>query len=542
MGSTGVLVEEWRAFFYTECAYLNRRKRAPPLVEHFNFPIDFRELSGPLGKQLDTDWSGGDLTSDGGLLLLVQADQQLGLSASIAGAIGDSRARGRVQFSERELALTRMITVAAGYADTNDLNALRYDPGLLISLGHRPGAGRVASQSSFSRFENRVRKTQVLRAAYVVARCAVSQLPVASKRVTIELDGSDDACHGQQELAGFNNYYKSNCFMPLLVHIMGEDGRRWLVGVALRPGRSGGAKGFPSILKRVVKLVRERCPHAEITVRCDSGFGQESHFALCDEERVNYVIGLPSNPRLDYLARSRQQQALAKYQTCKGELLRARTAEAERLAKLEPAGGRPIELDWAAKWEQNDPLDTAIAEAGSVTYGSAYYRTEKGKTVRRVAIQTKVAGGKVLTRYLVTNILPPIPEVPREGWSAQRVFDFYACRGDQENRIKEWKLDLDGGRTSCHRFVANQFRLVLHTAATLLMNALQSLLPRESPHAKLTVGSLRLHVIKVAARAIVSTRRILLQYATSFAHKALFSFLNQALLSGALQSGRAPAT
>ena len=397
---------------------------------------------------MDADWSGGDLTSDGGLLLLVQADEQLGLSASIAAAIEDSRARGRIQYDERHLTLARMLALAAGYADANDLNALRHDPALLISLRRRPGEGRVASQASVSRFENRVSKTKVLRATYVVARCVMSRLPVDSKQVTIELDGSDDVCHGQQELAGFNNYYKSNCVMPLLVHVMGEDGRRWLVGVALRPGRSGGAKGFKSILKRVIRLVRERCPDAGITVRCDSGFGQESHFAFCDEARVNYVIGLPSNPSLDYRASGHQKHALEKYRACKEELQRARAAETERRATLEPEGARPIQLDWAAQWEQNDPVETAIAEAQSVTYGSIYYRTENSQTVRRAAVQTKVSGGKVITRYLVTNILPPVPEVPREGWSARRVFEFYACRGDQENRIKEWKLDMDGGRTS----------------------------------------------------------------------------------------------
>jgi len=159
---------------------------------------------------------------------------------------------------------------------------------------------------------------ELLRCSQVLARCALEQLPLGTRQIVIELDGTDDPCHGQQEFEEFNAYYDTHCYLPLLVHVVAEDGRRWQVASVLRPGRAHSTTGAEGVLARVIELVRERFPTAHILVRADSGYGGNNLLCFLEEQKVDYVIGLAQNPRLQTLSTPLQMDACLKYRWCKG--------------------------------------------------------------------------------------------------------------------------------------------------------------------------------------------------------------------------------
>ena len=420
-------------------------------------------------------FDGGDVTSDTGLFLLREADRKIGLIKSMAEAMEDRRDQDQVKHKVFEMLRARVYGIAAGYEDANDLDTLRNDPALKAVCDRLPVSGnKLASQPTISRFENAITRKDLLCVGMMVAERVISDLPVYTSRVIIDVDPSDDPCHGQQEFECFNGYYDEHCYVPLYVHVTGSDGRQRLVCALLRPGNAHATKGLYGVLRRVVGLLRDRFPDVKIILRGDSAFGVGDVIEFCEGLNIDYILGLRGNNRLHILSTPAQMDACLKY-----------------------------------RWEGN----------GCREYGEFSYKAGPWKKQRRVVVKAEITRGELNPRFVVTSLTEKSPK---------EVYEFYCGRGEQENRIKEMKLDLQSGRTSCHKFLANQFRLLLHTASCALMGVLQRCLDG-TKWAKAQAGTIRLRLLKVGARITESYRRVCVHMPTSFPEKEAWYHLHRQL-------------
>ena len=368
------------------------------------------------GKEVVSRNDGGDITSDAGLLLVSLADKKLGLTLAMAAAIADHRDQSKVEHSIIEMARERIYAICQDYEDANDLDTLRHDPALKAACMRLPKTGEaLASQPTISRFENMPSAKDQLRMATRMAERVISQLPEGTRRVVIDVDPTEDPCHGQQEFEFFNGHYGCHCYLPVHIHITGEDGRQRIIGSALRPGNSGPTKGLYSVLRIAIRLLRMHMPEAQIILRADSAFGVCEVLNFSEDMGIDYILGMKGNNVLHDLSAHVQMDACLKY-----------------------------------KWEGN----------GCREYGSVMYKAGSWRHERRVVVKAEITQGELNPRFVVTSLL---------NLSDVEAYEFYCARGEQENRIKEMKLDLSSGRTSCHSFLANQFRLLMHTAACVLM-------------------------------------------------------------------------
>jgi hypothetical protein len=423
------------------------------------------------GKAVITRFDGGNITSDAGMLLLAQADRKLGLCQALAESILDARDPSKVAHPLLDLLRERVYAIALGYEDANDLDTLAHDPALRVACGRGlTPEDRLASQPTLSRLENAVDSKDLLVMGMRLAALVIAQLPKHTKQVILDVDASEDPCHGQQELELFNGHYNQHCYLPLYVHVTAEDGRQRLLGALLRPGTAEAKCGLFALLRRAIGLLRQHFPKLKITLRADGGFGQAEVLAFCEAEGLPFVLGLPTNRRLKRLAQPYEAQAL------------------QRAAS------------------QKQPRRY---------YASFAYQADTWAQSQCVIERIEIADDTVKARFVVSNLIH---------LDAQEVYEFYCGRGEQENRIKEMKLDLHSGRTSCHRFLANQFRLLLHAAACVLLGLLQESLVGTSL-AQAQIATLRLKLLKVGAQAKQSVRAVWFHVSSAFPHQALWSWL-----------------
>ena len=433
------------------------------------------------GKPIVARFDGGDITSNGGLLLLAQADRALGLSQAVANSILDRRDPAKVAHSVFDLVRERVFAIAMGYEDANDLDSLADDPALRAACGRNlDPEDRLASQPTISRLENSVDTKDLLMMGWALANIVVGQLPSDTRKVIIDVDASEDPCHGQQEFEFFNAYYDSHCYLPLFVHVTAEDGRQRLLAALLRPGRADSKTGLFGLLRRSIAALRQRFPDVEIVLRADGGFGQAEVIAFCVENEMPFVLGLPTNARLKRLAKPFEQSA------------------------LKQAGRQPETVRYYADFQ---------------------YQAGSWEAAHRVIERIEITNGVINARFIVTNLKAPSGTATI---SAGDVYLYYCGRGEQENRIKEIKLDLSSGRTSCHRFLANQFRLLLHAAASILFCALQDSLSGTSLE-NAQVGTIRTKLLKVGAQVKESTRVFWFRLSSSFPMQPLWDLLHARL-------------
>ncbi len=435
------------------------------------FDLEFPAVA---GRSVICSFDGGEMTSDAGLLLFAQADRKLGLTALLATQIVDKREPGKIRHDIADLLRERIFAIAAGYEDANDLDDLRWDPALVLSCNKQVGA-ELASQPTLSRFENRMQTTDLFCLAEAIAWTVIRQLPADTRSVILDVDATDDPCHGQQEFEFFNGYYDTHCYLPLYLHVTGEDGVQRLMSALLRPGNAGAKDGLFALLDRAIRLLRERFPMAAITLRADGAFGDGETLAYCEKRGLAYSLALRGNKRLERETQWMAEQVLA---------------------------------------------DSKALGTDQKEYISFMYQAQPWERACRVIAKVETVGGKLNIRYVLTS---------RQYQKPERAYQFYCERGDRENRIKEMKVDLIAGRTSCHRFWANQFRLILHTAACVLWRAVQDALQGTS-WANKQIGTLRLLLVKVAARVVQSCRRIWLHLPTSCPHQGLWRYLHGRLL------------
>jgi len=428
-------------------------------------------LDKPVVAQFDQEHS----SSDGGALLLKAADRRLGLIDTLSRCLPDEREAGKVTHELTELVSQRVYGLACGYADCNDAARLADDPIHKALLGRDPIDGdALASQSTLSRFENAVGPKDLYRFGETLADSVIrrhrKRLRGKAGRITIDLDPTDDPTHGQQQLSFFHGYYDNWCYLPVLGFVsFNDEVEQYLFAAVLRPGNVTAKLGAVGILRRVIDRLRAAFPRARFLVRLDGGFAcPEVLDFLDDQPRLDYVVAIANNRVLE--------------------------RRAKRLM------GRARRLSRGSKKTER-------------VFGECRYAAGKWSYKRRVVIKAEVTRlegrePKNNPRFVVTNLR----NTPRT------VYQRYRERGDVENRIKELQYGLQIDRTSCTRFWANQFRVLLTAAAYVLMQELR-LHARHTGCARAQVSTLRERLLKVGVWIEVSVRRIVLHLPISYPFK-----------------------
>jgi hypothetical protein len=411
-------------------------------------------------------------SSDGGAILLKAADRRYGLIGCLAGCLRDERQAGKVDHSLRELLAQRVFSIACGYPDANDSARLAADPIHKMLLDRDPVAGRdLASQPTLSRFENAVGRKQLYRlsealAASVLQRHA-QRLRGRIRRVTIDLDPTDDPTHGAQQLSFFNGHYDTWCYLPVVGFVsFNDEAEQYLCAAVLRPGNVTAAAGAVGILRRLLLLIRHFLPGACIRVRLDGGFAHPRVLALLDAEpNLEYVVAMAKNAVLKRKAKPAMRQA-------------------RRLSR------------------HSGTTEHVYDEAN---YAAKTWPRQRRIIIKAEVVQAEGKNPKDNPRFVITNMQQS------SQWLYEQV---YCQRGDIENRIKELhELEID--RTSCTDFWANQFRVLLTAAAYVLMQELR-LHARGTDCARAQVGRLRERLLKLGARVLVSVRRVVVHLPASF--------------------------
>lgn len=428
---------------------------------------------GRQGRQrVVADFEGGRLTSDAGALLLRQVDRRLGLVDAINQCIPDPRDPRYVIHQQRAMLGQRIIAIAQGYEDVNDHETLRRDAALQVAAGcNAEEEVPMASPSTLCRLENRITRKTIVELHRVMVDQFLDSYKEPPEEITLDFDATDDPTHGNQEGRFFHGYYRHYCFLPLYV-FCGEQ----ILCAYLRPSKIDGAKHSRSILKLLVDRIRQRWPAVKIVMRGDGGFCRWKLMRWCDRHDVGYIFGIARNKILERHIKPLMDEAEVRFLW---------TGEKQRLFG---------ETEYAAKsWDRS----------------------------RRIIMKAERMLEGVNPRFIVTN---------QEGSPAELYDGIYVQRGEMENRIKEQQLMLFADRTSCHDFIANQFRLMLSSFAYMLTEGLRRLGLAGTELAKAQANTIRTKLLKIAARVQISVRRIVFHMASNNPHRDLFRQIYHALL------------
>ncbi|MDE0056155.1 MAG: IS1380 family transposase [Gammaproteobacteria bacterium] len=418
------------------------------------------EFPGFSRRRIEASFDGGDISGNGGAQLLRLADDRTRLIRSAARAMGDARRQKSCAHDLESLIRQRVYAMILGHEDLNDHDELRSDLALRTAL-HRDET--LASPSTLCRLENRADRATAAALHEVLVERFIASFARAPRRLVLDVDATDDRAHGAQEGRFFHGYYDHYCFLPLYVFC----GDRLLASY-LRPSKIDGAKHSWAVLALLVRRLRRAWPEVRITVRGDSGFCRWRMLRWFDRHGVDYVIGVAKNARL--LARSSQTRALAQRR-------HRETGDKQRL------------------------------------FGEIRYGARSWDAARRVIVKAEHGARGGNPRFVVTSL----------GGDPQRIYDrVYCARGDMENRIKEQQLDLFADRTSCHKWWANQFRLLLSSLAYTLLETIRRTALRGTALARAQCGTLRLKLLRIGAVVLRNTRRVRLLLSSSYPHPELF--------------------
>ncbi len=436
-------------------------------------------------KGLSVAFDGGDLSSDAGLIPLSLADQKLGLTELLSQAIEDLRDPDKLDHDVLTLLRERIYLISLGYTDANDAQQMRHDPLLKATVRKNPSDEPLAGQSTLSRFENSITSADLVRLGQALLDVFVARCGPAPRRIVLDFDPFVDPCHGTQQGVLFNAHYDTHCYLPLYLCGSIDGGREYVVGALLRGGTAPPTKGARFLLKHVVRALRTHFPDVEILVRGDSGFGVRKMLSTCRHLRLKYCFGLAQNAALHRKSAATQVQSGIAYS----------------LRRRYQGAGVP----------------------SPVAYGSFTHQAGGWKDPERIIVKCEVTRGELNPRFVVTNL------TLKDGWTPRGVYRFYCQRGNPENRIKEFKVDLKADRLSCEFRRANQFRLILHTAAYCLYQTLQDALAAVasgSEWSRAQVGTIREKLGKVAARVLQRCRGLRVQLPTSYPwHNVWFKML-----------------
>lgn len=433
-------------------------------------------FEGLFDKPLTVKFSGVAQSSDSGLVLLKSVDDSLKLTSQLGACLSDERSPLKVRHSYLDCFRQRVFSIAGGYEDGNDAARMRHDPALLMSCGRDPfDPEGLASQATISRMENAVTAREVIQQGRALERIGVEMLKKRLRdnrklkkiRVVIDLDPSVDPTHGAQQGSLFHAFYRSWCYLPMFGFLSFEGEPDHVPFAArLRPGNSKEPRGTIALLRRIVAEIRSLFGSRKaILVRLDAGFAHPRVLDALEELKVKFVVGMPTNDRLKVWAKKKQPDVRKRAK---------KSGETERAFDEKPYKAR--------SWKSNRRV---ILKAESIPYPG---RDTKDNP-----------------RFVVTNLRS----------APKKVYATYCMRGDAENRIKEVKRDLHVDRTSCSRFVANQLRVIMTTAAYMMHVELRWRL-RRTKLKSAQVSRLITTLIKVSVVVKRSVRRYLFQLPANF--------------------------
>lgn len=428
-------------------------------------------------KKVTAAFDGGAITSDAGVLLLAQAERRTGIADRLAAKIPDARNPARVLHALPDILRARILAIAAGYEDANDLDALRHDPAFMMALARTPGeAVGLASQPTMSRWENAPDIRSLIRLGREMVDIYCTNHKVPPKAVTLDIDDTFDAAHGQQQLTFWNGFHRERGYAPIHVY---ETGTGRPVAFVLRPAKTPSGREIRAHLRRLVRRIRGHWPETRITLRGDGHYARSEVMAWCETNGIDYIFGLPGNSVL------RDDPVIA---------------------------------------ATTDACAVVRAERGLVahrTHCETLYTAKSWKVQRRVVARIEATKLGLDIRTIVTSLKGSTPE---------RLYEFTYCdRGQAENLIKLHKTQLKSDRTSCTSAAANQFRLILHTAAYWLLWSVRQAIPATSPLARAEFTTLQNRLVKLGARIVETATRIRIAFASACPDKAMIATLVQTL-------------
>jgi len=422
------------------------------------------------GLDLHARFDGGALSSDGGGLLLREIERKLGVADGLAGCLADRRDPARVRHSFAAMIRARVMAIACGYADCDDLDGLRHDPALKMACARAPDAALgLASQPTLSRLENLAGWRSLARMGLRLIALFCDSFPRPPAQIVLDIDDTTDRPHGGQQLSLFTSHAEGHCFQP--IHIFeAASGRP--VAFLLRPGRRPSGAEAARVLRHVIRRIRANWPRVALTVRGDGHYGTPEVMEALEAMGCLYILGLPGNARLKQIAQP----------WCEDAATRRALAGKDRMRRF-------FETSYAARsWSK----------------------------LRRVIARIEASAMGADARFVVTNL---------SGRSKHLYEKVYCRRGAMENLIKEHKLYTNSDRTSCHRWEANQFRLMLHTAACWLLHRLRGAAPKRSRWRTATFETIRASFLKIAVRVEQLKTRIRLSLPSACLHAPMIALL-----------------
>ena len=436
--------------------------------------IPFLPGLSPVGaKSLTATFDAGRLSSDGGLIVLREVASRLGLAQAIAACLRDERDPTRIQHSYAEMTLTRMLMIAAGYEDCDDIDALRADPALKIAVGRCPVTGAdLMSQPTLSRLEN-------LADWRALARIGLGQIDLYCRsfvrppqRITLDIDDTDDPVHGQQELALFNAHYDCTCFQP--IHIFDALSGKPVLSL-LRPGKRPSGEEVARVLRHVIRRIRKHWPNVAILVRGDSHYCSEPALSLLEAMHCDYIIGFAINSRL---------------------------------------------LDIAAPWREQCAMRRCWTKPSVRRFHQLPYRAREWSRSRKMIARVEATALGTDARFIVTNL---------QGRGKTLYEKVFCARGAAENLIKDMKRWTRSDKTACSRWEANQFRLFLHVGAYWLLHGLRRAAPKRSRWRGATFETIRRTFVKIAVRVEELKGKIKLAFPASYPQAAMLVAMTGAI-------------
>jgi hypothetical protein len=410
-------------------------------------------------RRIEVNFDGGDITSDGGVVLLREIDRRLGLTKALDRAIDDARVQGRCEHKQLNLLRQRIYGLASGYEDLNDHEFLRYDPALQTAVDADKALG---SAPTLCRLEARASRETAVRIHEVLVEQFIASFDKPPRKLILDFDATDNPIHGDQVGKYFHRFYDHYCFLPLYVFC----GHQLLVSY-LRPASVGAAHNSGAILALLVKRLRQEWPRVQIVFRGDAGFCNPLILSWCDRHKVDYVVGIAQNSRLLAASEGTRGSAQALYEL----------------------NGRKQQL-----------------------FSEFRYAARSWSRERRVIVKAEHNAKGANPRFVVTSLQQRAEYIYRKA---------YCARGDMENRIKEQQL-LFSGRTSCHQWWSNQFRLLLAGLAYTLVERMRHLALARTSFAKAQVDTIRLKLLKIGGVVLRNTRRVRLMLSSAYPYKAVF--------------------
>ena len=419
-------------------------------------------------KKVEVKFDGGSITSDAGLLLLREVDKLMGLTKKVSERISDKRHSSYVKHEVVTLLKQRVFAIAGGYEDVNDQDALREDVCFKTCVGKEAVLG---SSSTMSRFENSIDRESISEISKEMVESFIRNHKGIPKELVLDFDPTDNRIYGHQENRHYHGYYKEHCYLPM--HVFCEE---QLIVSMLRPSDIDGSKYAGAILKLLTDRFRQEWPEVKILFRGDSAFARRHILHWCENNGVDYVVGMPGNVRLQKMADSLAEKAKTDFYV---------TQEKQKL------------------------------------FEDFYYAAGTWKIGRRIIVKAEHNSNGPNTRFIVTNLM----EEPEMLYSEK-----YCLRGDMENYIKQLKLDLRSDRNSCTDFYANYFRVLLSSLAYILITEFKTKHLKLTRLAKAYCGTLRLKLFKFGAVVFKNSRRIVFSLSNSHPHQQDFISAFQSLV------------